>query len=36
MDFALGIVVLLKGYHFDNGDWNRRVIGDFGSTEGAL
>ena len=36
MDLALEIVVFLKGYHLDNGDWKRWVIGGFDSTKGAL
>ena len=36
MDIALEIVVFLKGYHLDNGDWKGWVIGVLDSTKGAL
>ena len=36
MEFALELVVLLKGYYLDNGDSNRRMYGVLDSTEGAL
>ena len=36
MEFALALVVLLKGYYLDNGDLNRRVYGVLDSTEGDL
>ena len=36
LDFASELVVLLKGYHLDNSDSNRRVIGVLDSTEGDL
>ena len=34
--FCIGIGGIVKGYHLDNSDLNRRVIGLLDSTEGAL